>query len=163
MQYHCKTRKSWLTCKVTEVKPQGIFLSVRGTVLPASEVAQRVRAAPSGSAEGSADKSADGSGDGSGVGVTGKARGRGFFDAGWNKYVTSRVGKMGSVKAIFGKLKETFEKAEDLAALKDQLTRAFPKLARNNYAAFYSNPGGINKIEGELHPCRGKNHQLRKH
>ena len=153
MQYHCLRGKRWINCTVKAVAPEGIFLSVRGRILPSKDIPARIKWGLS-SADGSGDQSADGSGD---QWAEGAARGRLTPDKGWDKYVRRWVEKMGSVRAILDKVKETINTAEEVAKLKMRLLEAFPMHSCNHYSPFRSNPGGIENIEGKLHPSPWEN------
>ena len=164
VQYFCKQRKTWLTCKVTALRPEGMLLNIRGTILPSREVVDRIRAAPTlptlAEPDCPASESAEGSGESGGVG---KDRARGIHDPAWEKFATHWVRQMGSVRAIFRKFTESFKEARELATLKEQLLTAFPKLPRNNYAPFHAAPGSLVKIEGKIHPSPWQQDCFRDH
>ena len=148
VEYRCLGRKTWVPCKIEKVRPEGVFLSGRRTILEHSAVPERVRFPP-----GVGDKASQSA---HGSGVVDKARCRQTHDPGWDKYVTNWVEKMGSVRAIFGKFMETYMVAEELARLKDQIVEAFPspKHVRRLSTSFLANPGGTDKIEGYIYPSR---------
>ena len=169
VEYRCKKVKRWIRGAITKVEVGGIFLTVRGTILPSSDIPTRLRAAaPNGgqasvSDGGSVPQSASGSDlqlsdapvgpdapEGPGLG---RARERGQVDPAWQKFTAQWLAAFdGKVVDIFGKFEAVCREPKERTALKERMLKAIPKLKFNaNYTAFESHPSA-NDVHGHVHP-----------